>query len=70
MLQQILTAAPDLRPATRFLSHGSDHRLWTTFLQILEAKVGINDLPACAHGAREAFALFEASFMQAFGFGN
>jgi heme oxygenase (biliverdin-IX-beta and delta-forming) len=70
LLQQILAAAPDLRPATRFLSHGSDQRLWTTFLQVLEAKLCINDVAGCAQGAREAFALFEASFMQAFGFGN
>lgn len=67
LLQQILAAAPELKPATRFLSHGSDHRLWTIFLQNLEAKVGVNDLPGCTHGARYAFALFEASFMRAFG---
>lgn len=64
LLQQILAAAPDLKPATRFLSHGSDHRLWTAFLQILEAKVGVHELAECAQGARHAFALFEASFIQ------
>lgn len=67
LLQQILAAAPDLKPATRFLSHGSDHRLWTTFLQILEAKVGANDLAGCIQGAQHAFALFEDSFMQVLG---
>lgn len=67
LLQQILDTAPDLRPATRFLSHGSDHRLWPTFLQILEAKVGSNDMPGCIQGAQHAFGLFEASFMQTFG---
>jgi len=64
LLQQILAAAPDLKPATKFLSHGNDHRLWTTFLQILEAKVGVNDLAESIQGAHQAFALFEASFMQ------
>ena len=67
LLQQILAAAPQLKPATRFLSHGSDHRLWTTFLQTLEVKVGPNDLAGCTEGAKQAFALFAASFMQAFG---
>lgn len=67
LLQQILAAAPDLKPATRFLSHGNDHRLWTTFLQILEAKVGVSDFEECVQGARDAFALFEHSFMQTFG---
>lgn len=67
LLRQILGAAPDLKPATRFLSHGSDHRLWTRFLQILEAKVGADDLAECIQGAAQAFALFEASFMQVLG---
>ncbi|MDE2477181.1 MAG: hypothetical protein KGO48_19150 [Alphaproteobacteria bacterium] len=67
LLQQILAAAPELEPETRFLNHGSDHRLWTTFLQNLEAKVGVNDLPGCILGAQHAFALFEASFMRSFG---
>lgn len=67
LLQQILAAAPELKPATRFLSHGSDQRLWTTFVQNLETKVGVNDFPECIQGARYAFALFEASFMRAFG---
>lgn len=67
LLQQILAAAPALKPATVFLSHGADHRLWTSFLQLLEANVGITDLARCAQGAREAFAMFEVSFMQAFG---
>ena len=67
LLQQILGAAPALAPATRFLRHGSDQRLWTTFVQILEAKVAIDDWANCAEGARNAFALFERSFMEAFG---
>lgn len=67
LLQQILAAAPALKPATRFLSHGSDHRLWTTFLQILEAGVGVNGLDECVLGAQQAFALFEASFVQVLG---
>lgn len=67
LLRQILAAAPDIRPATRFLSHGSDQKLWTTFLQILEAKVGVNDLGGCIQGAHGTFAVFEASFMRAFG---
>ncbi len=67
LLQQILAAAPALRPATRFLSHGSEHRFWTTFVQVLEAKVGANDLAECIYGAQQAFALFEAAFMQIFG---
>lgn len=66
LLQQILAAAPDLKPATRFLSHGSDQRLWSTFLQILEAKVGTGDLDECVQGAKTAFGLFDASFMQVF----
>lgn len=57
LLQQILAAAPELKPATRFFSHGSDHRLWTTFLQDLEAKVGVNDLPGCTHTARAVLSL-------------
>ena len=67
LLQQILAAAPDLKPATRFLSHGSDQRLWATFLQALEAKVGADDLDECVQGAAEAFGLFETSFMQVLG---
>lgn len=67
LLQQILAAAPDLKPATGFLSHGSDQRLWSTFLQSLEAKVGVKDLAACTSGAEHAFDLFESAFMRAFG---
>ena len=67
LLQQILAAAPDLKPATNFLSHGSDHRLWPAFLQILEAKVAPDELAGCIRGAEQAFALFQASFMQALG---
>lgn len=67
LLQQILDAAPALKPATRFLRHGSEHRLWPTFLRALEAKVGVDDLAKCVQGARNAFALFERSFMEAFG---
>ncbi len=66
LLQQILTAAPSLAPATRFLSHGSDHRMWATFLQVLEAKVGVTDSAEAAQAARNAFALFEDSFRHAF----
>ena len=65
LLRQILAAAPSLEPATRFLSHGSDPRLWTTFLQTLEANVAISDLVEAAQGARNAFALFEDSFRRA-----
>ena len=65
LLRQILAAAPSLEPATRFLSHGSDARLWVTFLQVLEANVGISDLAESAQSARNAFALFEDSFRQA-----
>jgi heme oxygenase len=65
LLRQILAAAPSLEPATRFLSHGSDPRLWATFLQVLEANVGTNDLAECAQGAQNAFALFENSFRHA-----
>jgi heme oxygenase len=66
LLRQIVAAAPSLEPATRFLSHGSDPRLWATFLQTLEANVGITDLADSAQGARNAFALFEDSFRKAF----
>ena len=67
LLQQILNATPALEPATKFLRHGSDRRLWTTFLQALETKVRIDDLAKCAQGAGDAFALFESSFRQKFG---
>ena len=66
LLQQILDAAPALEPATRFLRHGSEHRLWPTFLRALEAKVGADNMAKCVQGARNAFALFEHSFMEAF----
>ena len=67
LLQQILDTAPALEPATRFLRHGSEHRLWPTFLRALEAKVGADDLAKCVQGARNAFALFERSLMETFG---
>jgi heme oxygenase (biliverdin-IX-beta and delta-forming) len=67
LLEQILNAAPALDPATRFLRHGIEYRLWPTFLRALEANVGVEDLAKCEQGARNAFALFERSFMEAFG---
>ena len=67
LLQEILEATPSLEPATRFLRHGAEYRLWPTFLRSLEANVAVDDLAKCAQGARNAFALFERSFIEAFG---
>jgi heme oxygenase len=50
---------PTVRAATRYLSHGTDRNLWTSFLQRLESSADVSRAPAEAiAGARQAFALF------------
>jgi heme oxygenase len=50
---------PKVRAATRYLSHGTDRNLWSSFLERLESSPDVSRAPADAiAGAREAFALF------------
>lgn len=50
---------PKVRAATRYLSHGTDRNLWSSFLVHLEASPEVGRAPTEAiAGARDAFALF------------
>jgi len=48
-----------VRAATRYLSHGADRDLWSSFLVRLESSAAVNGAPdEAVAGARAAFALF------------
>jgi len=62
LLRRVLgNADPQVRRATRYLAHGSDSALWSSFVGRLEVSEAVNRAPDEAiAGAREAFSLFMA----------
>lgn len=50
-----------VRRVTRFLSHGTERRLWPSFLAALDRSASEIDPGECVSAAKAAFALFESA---------